>query len=409
MRSRCLRLLLLAAIALVARVPLAHAGIADAPGADLQVFLVTYGPGAIYWERFGHDAVEIRDRASGEAVNFNYGVFDFSQKDFLLHFARGYMRYSMDAERTAPEIAYYIQAGRFVHRQRLALTPDQAAALRDYLLWNLRPENRQYDYDYYTRNCATRVRDALDRALGGILRAQLQGPTDGITYRRETDRLMAAQPWLMLLLDLGLSSYADQPLSRWQAGFIPMQLMREMRSIRVPDGHGGTQPLVRHEQVVAAARLPAPPERPPNLIPPLLIAGLLLGGLLAASGHWQRTRRPARMAFVALGTAWLLFAGIAGIGMAVLWAFTQHHSAWANENLLLFDPLALLLLPAVWRGSASRFGRCLVVALAAAAVFALVAKLLPGFDQRNLPWIGFGLPPWLALLYALRRIPTHGL
>src|SRR5690625_4282173 len=183
--------------------PSARAAIADAPASDLKVSLITYGPGAVYWERFGHDAIEIRDTTSGESVNFNYGVFDFNQKDFLLNFARGYMRYSMDAELTGPEIAYYMRAGRFVHRQRLDLTPAQAGALRDYLLWNLQPENRQYNYDYYTRNCATRVRDALNQALGGLLEAQLEKPSDGITYRRETDRLMANQPWLMLLLDLG--------------------------------------------------------------------------------------------------------------------------------------------------------------------------------------------------------------
>ena len=50
-----------------------------------------------YWERFGHDAIELRDTASGEAINFNYGVFDFSEKNFLLNFARGRMHYLMDA------------------------------------------------------------------------------------------------------------------------------------------------------------------------------------------------------------------------------------------------------------------------------------------------------------------------
>lgn len=398
---RCLLCASFLLLATLAWPPSARAGIAGAPGADLEVSLITYGPGAIYWERFGHDAIEIRDTVSGQTVNFNYGVFDFNQKNFLLNFARGYMRYSMDAAVAAPEIADYVQAGRFVHRQRLALTPTQAAALRDFLLWNLRPENRQYDYDYYTRNCATRVRDALNQALGGILKAQLKGPSDGITYRRETDRLMAAQPWLMLVLDLGLSGYADQPLTRWQAAFIPMQLMREIRHARVPNGRGGTRPLVTSDEQIAAARLPAPPAEPPDLLPPLLITGVILALLLGGCGHYRGSRRAARIAFTVLGTLWLVFAGIAGIGMAVLWAFTQHHSAWGNENLLLFNPLALLLLPAIWRLASSRFSRGLVLLLAAAAVFALIAKLLPGFDQRNLPWIAFALPSWLALVYAL--------
>lgn len=381
----------------------AHADVADAPADRLDVFLVTYGPGAVYWERFGHDAIEVRDRDSGQSVNFNYGVFDFNQDNFLLNFARGYMHYSMDAELAAPEVDYYIRNGRSVQRQRLNVDPAQAAALRDALLVNLRPGNRQYAYDYFTRNCATRVRDMLNTALGGTLATRLDAPSDGITYRHETDRLMANQPWLMLLLDLGLSGYADQPLSRWQAAFIPMQLMREIRHVRLPDG----RPLVADDSEVAASRIPAPPRHPPDLVRPLLIAGLILGVLLGISGHWRHTNRAARTGFAALGTLWLVFAAAAGLFMAILWAFTQHRSAWANENLLLLNPLALCLIPATWRLTRSRFSTLLASLLMATAALALPAKLLPGFDQHNLAWIGFALPAWAGMLYALHRSPRR--
>jgi hypothetical protein len=35
---------------------------------------------------------------------------------------------------------------------------------------NARPENREYLYDYFRDNCSTRVRDAVDRAVGGRVR-----------------------------------------------------------------------------------------------------------------------------------------------------------------------------------------------------------------------------------------------
>src|SRR3546814_6436594 len=54
--------------------------------------------------------------------------------------------------------------------------------------WNLRPENRHYGYDYYIDNCATRVRDALNQALGGALKAQLAARPGGMTYRQQTLR-----------------------------------------------------------------------------------------------------------------------------------------------------------------------------------------------------------------------------
>ncbi len=393
--------LLLAVLLLVAGLPLARAGVADAAPEQLEVSLVTYGPGDTYWERFGHDAIEIRDRGSGQAVNFNYGVFDFDQDNFLLNFARGRMRYSMDAELGAPEIDYYIRHGRSVTRQHLAFSPGQAALLRDALLRNLRPENRHYAYDYFTRNCATRVRDMLDTALGGLLASRLDAPAAGLTYRHETDRLMARQPWLMLLLDLGLSGYADQPLTRWQAAFIPMRLQQEIRHVRLPDG----RPLVAREQIVAPSRLPAPPAHPPRLTPPLLATGLLLGILMAAGGRWRHANRAARVVFTATGTLWLLFAGLAGLFMVILWAFTQHQSAWANENLFLFNPLALLLMPSAWRRLPSHAGRVLAALLAVSALLGLGVKLLPAFHQHNLAWIALALPAWAGLLFALWRYP----
>ncbi len=154
-------------------VPMAHAGIVDAPAANLEISLMTYGPGDIYWERFGHDALEVRDTVSGESVAFNYGVFDFDQKGFLLNFARGIMAYRMDAENTQSDIDFYAGEGRYVRRQRLALDDAQKERLRRFLLWNIRPENAGYHYDYYVDNCTTRVRDALDDALDGAVSDQL--------------------------------------------------------------------------------------------------------------------------------------------------------------------------------------------------------------------------------------------
>ncbi|WP_017462682.1 DUF4105 domain-containing protein [Dyella ginsengisoli] len=378
----------------------ARAGIADAPGDRLQVTVITYGPGDTYWERFGHIAIELRDTRDGEAISFNYGVFDFDEKGFLLNFARGRMHYLMDAEPTDADTAWYVQAGRSITRQRLAFTPEQASALRDFLLWNLRPENARYDYDYYVDNCSTRVRDALDRALGGILKATLDARPGGMTFRQQTDRLMSAQPWLMLLLDFGLGPYADQPLTGWQESFIPMVLQRELRSVKVPDGHGGERPLVVDEQEVSPNRVEAPPSRAPDLRGPLGLAGATIALLLALA------RRRAPVMFAILGTLWLLLSGLAGLLMLGLWTLTTHHSAWANANLLLFNPFALALIPAVWRAArqhpARKWEDPLLIAQLVAGLVALALHLLPGAVQQNQPWLLLGLPVWLALAWSLR-------
>jgi hypothetical protein len=394
-------LLLLLILMLCATSLPALAEVENAPGANLEVSLITYGPGDIYWERFGHDAIELRDTVSGEEVDFNYGMFDFDQKNFFFNFARGRMNYMMDAEPTTDEQSYYRQVGRSITQQRLALTPDQAAALRDFLFWNLRPENINYKYDYYADNCTTRVRDALDRALGGVIKARLTAMPGGMTYRQQTVRLMSAQPWLMLILDLGLGPYADQPLSAWQESFLPEELQTNIRAITINDGHGRTHALVQSETLLSPNRLDVPPTTPPDLRIPLGIAGLIFAALIIV------TWRKATILYALLGTLFLLVAGLCGLVMLILWTLTEHHSAWANANLLLFNPLAFVLIGSVWAArrhmQPSRFAHGVTIVQLGALLVALLLHLLPGVVQQNQPWILFALPVWLALAWTLRN------
>lgn len=380
--------------------PIAHAGVADAPGADLRVDLYTYGPGTIYWERFGHDALVVTDIASGEAYAFNYGEFDFNQKDFYLNFARGVMIYRAAAWPVADDIRQFSGEGRSITDQHLNLAPAQRAQLRDFLVWNVQPQNSRYRYRYFADNCTTRVRDVLDRVLDGALHRQLIGPaTHGETYRSETDRLISGQSWLMYLLDLGLGPYADQPLTRWSGAFIPARLMQELRSVRAPDG----APLVQSETVLSPQRLPSPPTAPPDLRWPLLIAGVILGLAFAASARLRDRYDLDRWWFSVVATAYAVVAGLAGTLMLILWFATAHRAAWANENLWLFNPGAWLLIPGLLRlrkrgAHASRATLWITAVLTLLSIFALASKLTPWFPQRNLPWILFGLPTWLGLL-----------
>jgi len=400
-----LRLCLLLVALLFGVLPRAHAGVADAPGENLQVSLISYGPGETYWERFGHDAIELRDSVSGESVAFNYGLFDFEEKNFFLNFARGRMHYLMGAESSAPEQRDYVEAGRSVTRQRLSLDPAQATALRDFLLWNLRPENAGYPYDYYVDNCTTRVRDALDHVLGGVLKAHLAPQPGGMTYRQQTARLMDAQPWLMLVLDLGLGPYADQPLDNWQESFLPMVLQANLRGIQLHDATGANRSLVLDEQLVSPNRLEVPPTAAPDLRPGLAIAGLILAALIV----FARRRWP--LGFALLGTVYLVLAGLVGIVLLILWTLTEHHSAWANANLLLFNPLAFLLLPSLWRARRSllpsRLANATLALQLLAMLIAVLLHLLPGNVQQNQPWLLFALPCWLALAWCLRVELRH--
>jgi hypothetical protein len=98
---------------------------------------------------------------------------------------------------------------------------------------------------------------------------------------------------------------------------------------------------------------------------------------------------------------------LAGVALLALWGWTEHVSAWRNENLLLLNPLCLALLPAwfgILRGRLRhrRFARGCVWLVALGAAFALFSKILPAFAQANLHWIVLLLPIHLALAFALQ-------
>ncbi len=386
----------------------AAAPAADAP-ARYHVSLVTIGPGAIYWERFGHNAILVEDRERGVRATFNYGMFDFEQEGFFVNFLRGEMRYRLAAFDADDDIAGYIAEGRTVDVQELNLNASQSQALVDALRENLKPENREYRYDYFTANCSTRVRDALDRALGGQLYKQLSSPSRGFTYRAEALRLTAPDFWLARGIHAGLGPYADRPISYWEEDFVPMEFQKHLRDLTVDDGHGGRVALIASEARLAPGRIEWPAEEPPSWLPGFAATGLALAALLLVLARRAEADigATARIVLGVVLGVWWLGCGLGGLLLAFLWGFTAHQSAWANQNLLVFNPLAILLLPLAWRlgwgRPAGGWMRHVVVLIALAVLAALLLKTLPNLRQQNLEWVLLALPVHAVAWWILRR------
>jgi len=385
----------------------AAAQIATPPGADLDVALVTFGPGEEIWERFGHNAILIRDRSAKTQRLYNYGMFDFAQENFWLNFARGNMLYRIAVSDPAEDYPVYQAEGRWIVEQDLNLTPTQRMKLWEYLDWNARPENAQYSYEYFSANCSTRVRDALNEAVGGAIHEQLVAPSRGFTYRMDADRLMRAEPALMLGMDAGLGPFADRRLSYWDESFVPMEFMRRLRDVHVREASGQLVPLVAHETQVAAAHIPEPPDFPPQWFWQALAIGIAFALALLALAQ-ARAYTWARASFATFASIVSLSLGLCGLVLLALWTLTGHISAWRNENLLLFNPLCLLLVPAWlaafrrnWRPS--RFAQRSVIAVAALAGLGFFLKVFPAFAQDNYFWIALLLPVHAALAFVLLR------
>jgi hypothetical protein len=375
------------------------------------VSVLTFAPGEIYWQRFGHNALLLRDEASGRATVYNYGIFDFQQKNFFLNFARGQMLYQLDAEPLRRTLRLYQSEDRWIYEQRLALDEAQRREIAEFLQWNTQPENAQYRYDYFLANCSTRVRDAIDRVLGGSLKAQLHGgQLSPATFRSEVTRLMSPDLPLAIGMDLGLGPKVDEPIDRWSHAFVPMSLMQSLREAKVADPETGlSKPLVEQEGWLYESDRIKEPEQAPNLLWPFLALGLIsaLAVLLLARA---RAKPAARITLALAGLMFYATASVFGLVMLAGWLLTDHWGMWSNQNLLLLNPLALLAIPvwaqafrADWRPGPKAQRVVRIIALLAAT--ASLIKLLPTAPmQNNAAWIALLLPVHAALFWVVLQL-----
>lgn len=374
------------------------------PGAELTVTLVTIESGGLIWERFGHNAIWIHDAALGTDHLYDYGRFSFDQANFFLRFAQGKMWYTMgDTQDLNGVLGFYASEGRRIWAQELDLLPAQRAALRDFLLWNIRPENSGYAYDYYRDNCSTRIRDALDRALGGPI-ARYGAAPSGFTWREETRRLDQHNALIYSGLMIGLGQPVDHEMTRWEQMFLPIRLREHLDSVTVTGADGVARPVVKQERVLSEGGRYPVPLRPASWTLGYLLVGVAAGGLLAWLGRADPAGSPGRAGlsfrrwvFLALATLWALLSGALGLVVTWLWAFSSHVVAHQNENILLFNLLALALafvLPSAVRGKpwAAKPARRLAFVVTALAALGLLLKALPAFYQSNLELIVFALP-----------------
>jgi len=383
----------------------------------LHVYLMTIGQGEEIWEKFGHNAIRIRDDSTDYDYAFNYGIFDFDQPGFVARLVHGDMLYAMGVYDATAMADAYARTNRTIVEQELNLTAGQKYELRKFLEWNMRPENKDYLYDYYRDNCSTRVRDALNRVMGGDLRRQLEGIETGTTYRWHTSRLTADEVLAYTGLQLGLGEPVDRPINGWEESFLPVRLMEHVKTVTVPRGDGVTQPLVLSQRTVFDAD--RPPERitPPRRTPAYVATGVATGFVLLMLGMAGTRRRAARIGFFLLSAGWSLVAGAFGLVILLLWTSTSHVTSYHNENLLQVGPLSLLLfvtLILVMTGRSPVPARVLAGAIAGLAVLGCLLQVLPAFYQVNGPIIGLAMPVHLGLaagLFALsgRRSAAGGM
>lgn len=342
------------------------------PGTNLQVFLLTMGPGEHIDARFGHSAIWIHDSVTKQDLIYNYGTFDPGEgaANFLAfagRFAMGRPRYWLGVLDMPQTLNIYTYFRRNLEQQELDLLPAQRADLAQRLATNALEANRYYIYDYYRDNCATRIRDMLDTVIAGALhRATVGKPAEG-SLRFHSLRSVANSKLLFLGIDAGLGTPVDGHLDQWDEMFLPEKIQERVREIRVPSADGREVPLVKAEGRILEFNEFHVEPAPPNWDALWLGLGAVLALLIASGRLHGGLGVPGRL----LGACWSLAMGVGGLTLCFLWFVSAHLATMWNLNLFYLSPLALLLVIAAGRGIHRRPHR--VVAWAAVLVIGSVA------------------------------------
>jgi hypothetical protein len=388
-----------------------HAQTGRDRGDYLTVKIAVRGPGDEIYYWWGHIALVIDDAATGRSRFYDYGLFSFENDNFFRNFAFGRLLYSCGVSDAAANYAGYKAANRDI----TVYTLDLPAAAREkvwrFVEWNVRPENRSYYYHHFRDNCATRVRDIVDMAVGGQFKERFGEAPGRYTLRRHVRRHTWFSPFWDWALNFWMGRGIDRPITVWEEMFLPSEIGARISGFTYTDDSGLERRLVSSVEVLNRAV-----DRPPVLdVPPAgwsreLVIGLLMAAFsLFFSVLEKKNPLPGRILRGLSQSLLGLFFGTAGSLLFFMVFFTNHDYTYGNINLLFINPLLLAAVPlgivsalggdAGRRFVSARLLRGLWTYVFLGGLFTMAIKALPGFYQQNQATLALVLPFSLVLSF----------
>ncbi|SRX55323.1 DUF4105 domain-containing protein [Aequorivita sp. CIP111184] len=311
-----------------------------------EISIITIGPGAELYDKFGHSAFRIQDSLNGVDVVFNYGVYDFDTPNFYTKFAQGKLLYQLGVSYYQPFFQSYVAQNRWIKEQTLNLNYTEKQAISDFLWNNARPENKKYKYDFFFDNCATKIRDVVQIVLGDNLEYNEDFIKEEATFRELIQQNLQANSWGSLGIDIALGAVIDRKAKPIEYQFLP-DYVYEAATTAVINRNGSSESLVK-KTTVLFENTPTPAENN-FLLSPLFILGIL--GLLIVVVTYRDYKRNIRSRYLDLFI--FFFTGFVGLFLLLLWFATDHTATANNYNLLWAFPISILLIFAISKKHAS--------------------------------------------------------
>jgi hypothetical protein len=305
-----------------------------------RVSLLTSSPGEDLYAQFGHSAIRITDTLSGQDLVFNYGLFDFNTPGFYVKFIRGKLPYQLGIQRFDAFLNAYIEENRQCRELEINLNEKERLALINFLSVNYLPENREYPYDFFFDNCATRIRDILENKF------QANYPDTSLvkkaSFRHFLAQYVGQNSWINVGFYLILGLPADAIATFRDEMFLPDYLEKHLENAFLSG-----QLLAKNKITILYQNQP---EKSVSFLPsPILISCLLF--FIALIFTFYHTKRWTKI----FDTVFFSLISLSGMLFVFMWVGTDHFVTHKNMNLLWANPLYILVIFNLYLGKNGKY------------------------------------------------------
>ncbi|WP_250434180.1 lipoprotein N-acyltransferase Lnb domain-containing protein [Hanstruepera flava] len=303
------------------------------PEASIRV--LTIGPGSNLNDAFGHSAFHIQDHSQNIDMVFNYGVYDFDTPNFYTKFAQGKLHYLIGVNYFDDFMLMYKRQDRTVLSQELDLDSEQKQVLFDYLLENYKPENRRYLYDFFYNNCATKIRDVLQTAIGEPIVFHEPEVFQPQTFRTLIQDNLKTNSWGSMGIDLALGSVIDQTATAEEHMFLPEYIHTFFNTATLGNGN---KKLVKQDKTLYTKQDINSNKSSFFISPGFILGAIGLFIVIITYFDFIKGKQSRWLDFTISALT-----GVIGLLLLLLWFATDHTATAQNYNLLWAFPLNIIL------------------------------------------------------------------
>lgn len=310
-----------------------------------EISVLTCDPGTEIYSLFGHSALRIKNPVNGHDLVVNWGLFEFSESQFLFgyDFAKGRLKYYMGIQLMSNFMIEYRRAKRGVREQVLNLSDQEKYQIIQLLEENYKPENRKYKYEFFYDNCSSRLRDIIKKVFNENINFYQSPKSNKFTFRETIHKYLESFPWLKLGIDLVLGKKIDVLVSNENLMFLPLNV-EQIFDQSLVENNGAKKNLIKSKNTLVESF-----ENQNKLSNIGIYSWILLGITLVlivfklekALGFWSSLN--------------LFIVGLLGIILVFMWIGTDHNATKMNFNLLWASPFHFILIYYLIKGSWNNF------------------------------------------------------